>query len=95
MFDKLRQGQKLLQMRGEMKKLQRDLSQITETVELGEVKVKVSADLKVVYIQKSGQDEPEITEAINRAFKEVQKKAAKKMLEEKGLSGLLGGLGGA
>lgn len=92
MFNKLKQGQKLLQMRGEMKKLQRELSDITETVEVRDVKVKVSADQKIVYIQKNGQDEDQIVEAINKAFKEVQKKAAKRMLEEKGLSGLLGGL---
>lgn len=93
MFDKLQQGKELLKMRSQAKELQRQLADVTETVEVGNVKVKVSADQKVIYIEDAGESKEEIAKAVNEAFKRVQKKAAQKMLQEGGLSGLLGGMG--
>lgn len=95
MFDKLQQGKELLKMRSQAKELQKKLAEVTETVEIGNVKVKVTADQKVVYISESGEAKEEIARAVNEAFKKVQKKAAQKMLQEGGLSGLLGGKMGA
>ena len=46
MFDKLNQGRQLLKMRSEAQKLQKQLAEVTETVEIGNAKVKVSADQK-------------------------------------------------
>lgn len=93
MFDKVKQGKQLLELRSQAKKLQSELSQIIETEERGSVKVKVSADQKVVYLEKDGQRLEEVEKAVNDAFKKVQKKAASKMMEMGGgLSGLLGGL---
>lgn len=92
MFNKIQQGKQLMEMRKQAKKLQDELAQITETVENGDVTVKVTADQKVVYIKKDGVDMPEIVEALNDATKKVQKKAAQKMMETQGLSGLLSGL---
>jgi DNA-binding protein YbaB len=95
MFDKLQQGKELLKMRSQAKALQKQLADVTETVEMGDVKVKVTADQKVVYIEEAGEGKGEIVNAVNEAFKKVQKKAAQKMLQEGGLSGLLGGKMGA
>jgi DNA-binding protein YbaB len=93
MFDKVKQGKDLLQLRSQAKKLQKELSEITETIEEKGIKVKVSADQKIVYIEKDGERQKELEEAVNEAFKKVQKKAATKMMEMGGgLGGLLGGL---
>lgn len=96
MLGKLRAGAKqandLRKMRNEAKELQAQLSEITESVHLGDVHVKVTADQKVQYIAVDGERQEEIESALNDAFKKVQKKAAKKMMEMGGgLSSLLGG----
>lgn len=93
MFDKLRQGKQLLELRSQAKKMQQTLSQITESVERGEYRVKVSADQKIQFIEKDGERLTELEKAINDAFGSVQKKAAQHMLQEEGISGLLGKLG--
>ena len=91
MFDKIQQGKDLLKMRSEAKKLQKSLSEVTESEESGDIKVKVSADQKVQFIEINGESQEELVKAINKAFEKVQKKAAQKMMEEGGgLSGLLG-----
>lgn len=93
MFNKLQQGRELLKMRSQAKALQKQLAEVTESVEKGDVHVKVSADQKVQYIEVNGEERKDIADAINEAFGRVQKKAAQKMLQEGGLSGLLGGMG--
>lgn len=95
MFDKLRQGRQLLQMRAQASRLQKKLAEVTESVEKGPVHVKVSADQKVQFISLDGEERRDIADAINEAFSKVQKKAAQKMLQEGGLSELLGGKMGA
>lgn len=92
-FNKLQQGKQLLQMRSQAKQLQKQLADVTETVEMGNVKVKVSADQKIVYMEIGGEENQDVVKAVNEAFKKVQKKAAKKMMEEGGLQGLLGNMG--
>lgn len=92
MFDKLQQGKQLLQMRSQAKALQKQLADVTESVEKGDVHVKVSADQKVQFISINGEERRDVADAINDAFAKVQKKAAQKMLQEGGLSGLLGGM---
>lgn len=93
MFDKLKQGKQLLELRSQAKKMQEQLSQITETKDVGEYHVKVSADQKIVFIGKGDERLSDLEKAINQAFESVQKQAAQKMLQEEGLSGLLGKLG--
>ena len=91
-FDKLKQLGELNKLRKQAKDLQKELEQITETYEKDEVSVKVSGDQKIVYIKENGEDRNDLVDALNKAMKEVQKKAAKKMMEMGGgLSGLLGG----
>lgn len=91
-FDKIKQMGELNKLRKKAKELQRELEQITETYETGDIKVKVSGDQKVVYVKENGEDRDDIVDALNKAMKDVQKKAAKKMMEMGGgLSGILGG----
>jgi len=90
-FDKIRQMGELNKLRKQAKELQRELEQITETYDSGDLTVKVSGDQKVVYIKENGEDRDDIVDALNKAMKNVQKKSAKKMMEMGGgLSGLLG-----
>lgn len=78
-------------MRQQAKALQKELEKITESVEDGDIEVKVSGDQKVVYMKVDGEERQDIVDTINKAMKKVQKKAAKKMMEMGGgLSGLLG-----
>jgi len=92
MFDKVKQLGELNKMRQQAKSLQKELEVIKETVEEGGYKVTVTGDQKIVYIEHAGEEQKKLTEVINKAFKNVQKKAAKKMMEMGGgLSGLLGG----
>lgn len=84
----------LRKMRGEAMALQKELGNITEMVEERGIKVVVTADQKIAYLSINGEERKDVVEMINKAFKEVQKKAAKKMMEMGGgLQGLLGGLG--
>lgn len=90
-FGKVKQLGELNKMRQQAKVLQKELEQITETVEQKDVEVKVSGDQKVIFMRIDGEERDDIVDTINKAMKKVQKKAAKKMLEMGGgLSGLLG-----
>lgn len=90
-FDKFKQLGELNKLRKQAKDLQKELEQITETYEKDGISVKVSGDQKIVYVKENGEDRNDITDALNKAMKDVQKKAAKKMMEMGGgLSGLLG-----
>jgi len=92
MFDQFKQVGNLMKMRSEAQKLQKELEKIVKTVEKKGWTVSVSGDQKIRYIKnENGEDQKELVEAINEAMKEVQKDAAKKMMEMGGgLSGLLG-----
>jgi len=90
-FDKVKQLGELNKMRQQAKDLQKELEQITETLSTGDIEVKVTGDQKLAYMKVDGEERQDIVDAINKAMKKVQKKAAKKMLEMGGgLSGLLG-----
>ncbi|OGM26252.1 hypothetical protein A2962_04420 [Candidatus Woesebacteria bacterium RIFCSPLOWO2_01_FULL_39_61] len=93
MFDKLKQAKDLLKLRQQAKQLQQELEKIEHVEERGGIKVKVNGSQSVTYLEIDGEEKMELTEVINKAMKEVQKKAAKKMMEMGGgLSGLLGGM---
>jgi len=93
-FDKLKQGRDLLKLRQQAKQLQVELEKIEHVEEMGNMKIKVNGSQSVTYLEIDGTENRELMDLINRATKEVQKKAAKKMLEMGGgLGGLLGGMG--
>lgn len=91
-FDKFKQLGQLNKMRQQAKVLQKELEKIVETKSSGDIKVKVTGDQKIEYLEVDGEERQDIVDTINKAMKAVQKKAAKKMMEMGGgLSGLLGG----
>lgn len=93
MFDKIRQGKELLKLRQQAKQLQSELEQIRHTEEKGGMRVTVNGTQNIVSLEVDGEENRDLVELVNRAMKEVQKKAAKKMMEMGGgLSGLLGGM---
>ena len=89
--DKFSQLKQLNQMRQQAKQLQKELQKEEETYEDGGVRIKVNGAQEVVYFELDGDERSDIKDAINKAMKTVQKKAAKKMMEMGGgLGGLLG-----
>lgn len=91
MFDKVKQLNELRKMRSQAMALQKELEKIKESAEKGGMKVVVTGDQKISYIEIDGEERRELVELINEAMKKVQKEAAKKMMEMGGgLSGLLG-----
>lgn len=94
MFDKFKQAQNLMKMRSQAMALKKKLEEVTHSEEKDGVRVVVNGASEVVKIEVNGEDRRDIVELINKAYKEIQKEAAKKMMEEGGgLSGLLGGMG--
>lgn len=93
MLGKVKQLGELNKMRSQAKALQKELETIKHTEEYKGVRIRVSGDQKVEYIEVDGVEHDKIAEAVNKALKNVQKKAAKRMMEMGGgLSGLLGNL---
>ena len=91
MFDKFKQLNDLRKMRSQAMELQKELEKIKESAEKGSMKVVVTGDQKIAYIEIDGEEKRDLAELINDAMKKFQKEAAKKMLEMGGgLSGLLG-----
>lgn len=84
----------MLEARSQAQAMQKKLAEITESVDIGSFHVKVGADQKIHYIGHDDKRMEDLEKAINIAFERVQKKAAEKMLQEEGLSGLLEKLGG-
>lgn len=83
-----------MKMRSQAMTLKKKLEELTQSEEKDGVRVVVNGAQEVVKIEIDGQDRRDIVELINKAYKEIQKEAAKKMMEEGGgLSGLLGGMG--
>ena len=94
MFDKFKQLGELAKMRQQAQALQKELEKISKTEEKHGWTVSVSGDQKIRYIKQGEEDLRELTDLINDVLKDVQKEAAKKMMEiGGGLSGLLGNLG--
>jgi DNA-binding protein YbaB len=93
MFDKIKQLGELAKMRTQAQKLQKELEKIVKTVEKNGNMVSISGDQKIRYIKRNGEDLKELTDLINDVMKDIQKEAAKKMMDMGGgLSGLLGNL---
>jgi len=90
-FDKAKQLGELNKMRQQAMKLQKELEKIIVSVEEKGVKVVVRGDQHVESVHVNDENMKDITEAVNKAMKEVQKKSASKMMEMGGgLGGLLG-----
>jgi DNA-binding protein YbaB len=69
MFDKVKQGKQLLELRSQAKQMQRELADVTNSQKRGDYSVKVSADQKVIYIKKGDERLEDLEKAINEAFK--------------------------
>lgn len=91
MFDKVSQLNNLRKMRGEALAMQKKLKEIVESLEKDGCKVKVTGDQRIEYIEVDGVPQTKLVKVINEALEKVQKTAAKKMVEEGGLSTLLKG----
>jgi DNA-binding protein YbaB len=94
MFDKFKQAQNLMKMRSQAVALKKKLEAVTHSEENNGIKVVVNGAQEVIKLEIDGNDRSDVVDVINKAYKEIQKEAAKKMMEEGGgLSGLLGGMG--
>ncbi|KKQ49600.1 MAG: hypothetical protein US67_C0013G0015 [Candidatus Woesebacteria bacterium GW2011_GWD1_38_10] len=83
-----------MKMRSQAMQLKKKLEAISHSEEKDGVKVVVNGAQEVIKLEIDGVDRKDVVELINKAYKEIQKEAAKKMMEEGGgLSGLLGGMG--
>ncbi len=92
MFQKLQQLKELKQMRDRAMAMQKALAQEFINVEEKGIKVVMSGDQKVHKIEIDGDENRDLVNALNKALKESQKVAAKKLQEMGGgLRGLLGG----
>ncbi len=90
-FDKIKQINELRKMQSQAKAIQKQLETVKETVEEKGIKVTVTGDQKIVALTIDEEERKDVVDVINKAVKEVQKKAAKKMMEMGGgLGGLLG-----
>lgn len=93
MFDKIKQ---LKQMRDQAMAVQKQLAAEEIVVERGTVRIMISGDQKIKELTVQGVSSQEVVSALNEAIKKSQELAAKKLQEMSGgLSGLLGGMGGA
>jgi len=93
MFDKFKQGAELIKMRNQAMALQKELEKIKLSEEKDGIRVVVTGDQKISYIEINGEEQKKLVDLINETLKKVQKESAKKMMEMGGgLSGLLGKL---
>lgn len=92
MFDKLQQLKKLKQLRDQAMEMQKVLRAETIVVEENGVRVVMTGDQQLQELSVNGEDQHKVAEVLNKALKESQKVAAKKLQEMGGgLTGLLGG----
>ncbi len=87
---KLGQLNELRKMRSQAMALQKELEKEVIKYEKGDIVIKVNGAQKVEYVSIDGKERKDLKDAINNAMKEVQKKAAKKMMESGGMGGLFG-----
>lgn len=91
MFDKFQQIKKLKELRDQAMQMQKALQAESMTVEDHGVKIVIRGDQQIEQIYIDGEENKDVREAVNKALKESQKVAAKKLQEMGGgLSGLLG-----
>ena len=82
----------LKKLRDQAVQMQKQLQQEEITVEEGDVRVVISGDQQIREFTVSGVTSEEAIKTLNKAIKESQKVAAKKLQEMSGgLGGLLGG----
>mgnify|MGYP001605540485 FL=1 len=83
-------------MRDQAMTIQKQLAQEEIVVERGPIRIVISGDQKIREFTVQGVSSQEAVDALNEAIKKSQELAAKKLQEMSGgLSGLMGGLGGA
>ena len=83
-----------MKMRSQAMTLKKKLEELTHSEEKDDIMVVVNGAQEVIKLKIDGTDRKDVVDLINKAYKEIQKEAAKKMMEMGGgLSGLLGGLG--
>lgn len=92
MLNPFKQLGDLKAMRDQAMAIQKQLaSEILEVVK-GNIKIVITGEQKVQRIERDGQEDREMLEAVNEAIKKSQEVAAKKLSEMSGgLQGLLGG----
>ncbi|PIU68197.1 hypothetical protein COS81_04865, partial [candidate division WWE3 bacterium CG06_land_8_20_14_3_00_42_16] len=76
MFNKVKE---LYEMQKQAKQLQDMLSKESVIVQKGKVKIKIRGDQKIEWVEIDGEQDRNLTDAVNDAIKESQKLAAKKM----------------
>ena len=76
MFDKAKQLHKIKKMQSDV---QKQLESITHVEEKGDIRVIVRANKKIEEISIDGEDRKDLKNLLNEAFKNVDKKAEKKM----------------
>ncbi len=82
----------LKKMRDQAMEIQKQLQQEVVMVDKHGVKVKMTGDQKLVFLETNGKSDKDIMDAINEAIKKSQEVAAKKLSSMGGgLGGLLGG----
>lgn len=82
----------LKKMRDQAMQIQKQLQAEQITVESHGVKVVITGDQKIQYMETNGKSDNDIKDAINDAIKKSQEMAAKKLASMSGgLGGLLGG----
>jgi len=76
MFDKVKELNQLRKAQSEIKK---ELENIFATAESGDTKIVVRGDKKIERIEIDGQEDKKLKDAINSAFKDVDKKVQKQL----------------
>lgn len=102
MFNPLKGAQQAkgaLKARAELKKIQKEMSSVTTTVNVGNVEVFVTGEgfpsFKVKSVKIDGEENSEVAEAVNKASRDIQMKVAKKMMQDgKGFGEMMKGMGG-
>lgn len=95
MFDKFKQLGQLNKMRSQAMKMQKELA--GEQIEINEngVRVVISGDQKIKILEVDGVENGRLSEVINKAIKQSQQMAAKKLQQMSGgLTGLMKGMTG-
>lgn len=90
--DKFQQLSELKKMRSQAMALQRELAEEKVEIEEKGIKIIISGDQKLKRIEIEGEEQQKLVKVLNKAIKESQKIAAKRLQSMSGgLSGLLGG----
>ncbi len=87
MLDKLKN---LYELKKKSEEMRRKMAGVVVEIEERGIKIVIRGDQKLEQIVIDGEENPRVKEAINKALKEVQKKAAKKVQGDLGDLGLPG-----